>query len=145
MDLVSGLFDQVIQVLLVMAHVVALVAPFNHVLDLQTRKGFDDALNGAGQDGKTVLVGQKQAANRLKEPLVETEHSLVSVVSETMVLWEALILFTSLALFISGNFIFLILMKYYESIPFINRNTVTYLSMYLICILLTIIIVAVII
>ena len=72
---------------------------------------------------------------------METEHS---VVSETMVLWEALILFISLALFISGNFIFLILMKYYESIPFINRNTVTYLSMYLICILVTIIIVAVI-
>ena len=35
-------------------------------------------------------------------------------------------------------------MRYYESIPFINRNTVTYLSMYLICILITIILVVVI-
>ena len=70
-----------------------------------------------------------------------TEHSIVC---EKMVLWEALIFFISITLFIFGNFIFIILMRYYESITFINRNIVTYLSMYLICILITIILVAVI-
>ena len=60
-----------------------------------------------------------------------------------MGVWEALIFCVSLTFLISGCLLFLILLRYYQTIPFINRNTITYLSLFLICILILLILVLV--